>query len=72
VRGGNHLFAVDLESQSVTAPSGKVFHFDIHPGRKEKLLKGLDSVGETLQRTAQIDRYEVGRALSTPWLEAAR
>ncbi len=71
-RGGNHLFAVDLESQTVTAPSGKVFHFDIHPGRKEKLLKGLDSVGETLQRGAQIDRYEQGRALSTPWLETVR
>ena len=71
-RGGNHLFAVDLESQTVTAPSGKVHHFDIHPGRKEKLLKGLDSVGETLQRGAQIDRYEADRALSTPWLETAR
>ena len=71
-RGGNHLFAVDLETQTVTAPSGKVLHFDIHPGRKEKLLKGLDSVGETLQHTDEIDRYESGRALSTPWLEIAR
>ena len=68
-RGGNHLFTVDLEAQTVTAPSGQAFHFDIHPGRKEKLVKGLDSIGETLERAAQIDGYEAARARSTPWLE---
>ncbi|MEI9965129.1 MAG: 3-isopropylmalate dehydratase small subunit [Caulobacteraceae bacterium] len=71
-RGGNHLFTVDLESQTVTSPSGKAFHFDIHPGRKEKLLKGLDSIGETLQRGRQIDTYEEKQALATPWLELAQ
>ena len=70
-RGGNHLFTVDLEAQTVTAPSGQAFHFDIHPGRKEKLVKGLDSIGETLERAPQIDTYEAGRARSTPWLEPA-
>ncbi len=71
-RGGNHMFAVDLETQTVTAPSGKVFTFDIHPGRKEKLIKGLDSVGETLQHVTDIDTYEARRAHATPWLEIAR
>ena len=70
-RGGNHLFSVDLESQTVTSPSGKAFRFDIHPGRKEKLMKGLDSIGETLQHGREIDVYEEKRALSTPWLELA-
>ena len=71
-RGGNHIFAVDLESQTVTSPSGKAFHFDIHPGRKEKLMKGLDSIGETLGHAGEIDGYEKRRAVSTPWLERAR
>ena len=71
-RGGNHLFAVDLEAQTVTAPSGKAFRFEIHPGRKQKLLKGLDSIGETLQHAPDIDRFEAARASSTPWLEPAR
>ena len=71
-RGGNHMFGVDLESQTVTSPSGKVFHFDIHPGRKEKLLKGLDSIGETLHRAPEIDRFETRQAMIRPWLEAAR
>ena len=70
-RGGNHRFSVDLEAQTVTSPSGKVFHFDIHPGRKEKLLKGLDSIGETLQHAAEIDQYEARQAHAAPWLEKA-
>jgi 3-isopropylmalate dehydratase small subunit len=68
-KGGNHLFSVDLEAQSVTAPSGRRFAFDIDPGRKEKLLKGLDAVGETLQHAADIDRFERDRRLARPWLE---
>ncbi len=70
-RGGNHMFAVDLEAQTVTSPSGKVFAFEIHPGRKEKLLKGLDSVGETLQHKGEIDSFESRKAHLTPWLEAS-
>ncbi len=71
-RGGNHLFSVDLESQTVVSPSGRRVHFDIHPGRKEKLLKGLDSIGESLQHAKDIDRFEAERASKTPWLEPAR
>ena len=70
-RGGNHLFGVDLDAQTVTSPSGKVFHFDIHPGRKEKLVKGLDSIGETLLQAPAIDSFEAAHANATPWLEKA-
>jgi 3-isopropylmalate/(R)-2-methylmalate dehydratase small subunit len=67
--GGNHVFSVDLESQTVTAPSGAKYHFEIDPGRKEKMLKGLDAIGETLQHAGDIDVYEMKRAIGTPWLE---
>ena len=70
-KGGNHVFSVDLEAQTVTAPSGQSFHFDIDPGRKEKMLKGLDSIGETLQAAPDISAYESRHALSEPWLERA-
>ncbi len=70
-KGGNHVFSIDLESQSVSAPSGAVFRFDIDPGRKEKMLGGLDSIGETLTRRAAIDAYEARAALAQPWLERA-
>jgi len=67
--GGNHVFSVDLESQTVTAPSGKTFRFEIEPDHKEKLLKGLDAIGETLQHAADIDVFEMKQALTRPWLE---
>ena len=70
-KGGNHVFSVDLEAQKVTAPSGQSFTFDIDPGRKEKLLKGLDSIGETLQAAGEIADYEARRAVDQPWLEVA-
>ncbi len=70
-RGGNHVVSVDLEAQTVTAPDGEVFRFEIDPARKHKMLNGLDAIGETLQRAADIDVYEGRRALDNPWLERA-
>ncbi|MDB5446993.1 MAG: leuD1 [Phenylobacterium sp.] len=70
-KGGNHVMSVDLASQTVTAPSGQSFRFEIDPQRKEKMLKGLDAIGETLQRASAIDVYEMKRALDQPWLERA-
>jgi 3-isopropylmalate/(R)-2-methylmalate dehydratase small subunit len=70
-KGGNHLVTVDLESQTVVSPSGQIFHFDIDPQRKAKMLQGLDSIGETLQAAKDIDLYEMKRALAQPWLEDA-
>jgi 3-isopropylmalate dehydratase/3-isopropylmalate/(R)-2-methylmalate dehydratase small subunit len=70
-KGGNHVFSVDLASQTVTAPSGQTYRFEIDPARKEKLLQGLDSIGETLRRGPDIDAYESRHAMSEPWLEPA-
>jgi 3-isopropylmalate/(R)-2-methylmalate dehydratase small subunit len=70
-KGGNHVFAVDLASQTVTSPSGQQFRFEIDAARKHKLLEGLDAIGETLQHAPDIDVYESRRALDRPWLEPA-
>ena len=70
-KGGNHVFSVDLESQTVISPSGARYTFEIDPGRKEKMLKGLDAIGETLQAADAIDRFEARAALTQPWLERA-
>jgi 3-isopropylmalate dehydratase/3-isopropylmalate/(R)-2-methylmalate dehydratase small subunit len=55
----------------VVSPSGQTFHFEIDPQRKQKMLKGLDAIGETLQAAEAIDVYEMKRALAQPWLEDA-
>ena len=70
-KGGNHIVTVDLEAQTVISPSGKTFPFQIDANRKEKMLKGLDAIGETLQAASSIDTYEGKRAISQPWLERA-
>lgn len=69
-KGGNHMVSIDLAGQTVISPSGQVFHFDIDPVRKDKMLKGLDAIGETLMHASDIDLYESKRALDRPWLEA--
>jgi 3-isopropylmalate dehydratase small subunit len=66
--GPNHIFTVDLGSQTVTAPDGGVHHFDIDPGRKAGLLAGLDEIGESLIHARDIDAFEARRKLAQPWL----
>ena len=70
-KGGNHVFAIDLATQTVTSPSGATFGFEIDPGRKKKMLEGLDAIGETLMAAPAIDDFESRRALGQPWLERA-
>jgi 3-isopropylmalate dehydratase small subunit len=70
-KGGNHFVTIDLAAQTVVSPSGRIFAFEIDPARKEKMLKGLDAIGETLQAAAAIDTYEAKRAVAQPWLERA-
>src|SRR5215469_11143792 len=70
-KGGNHVFSIDLVQQTVTAPTGRVFGFTVDPARKAKLLEGIDAIGETLRREADIGVYETRRALAQPWLERA-
>jgi 3-isopropylmalate/(R)-2-methylmalate dehydratase small subunit len=70
-KGGNHVFSVDLQTQTVTSPSGKAFRFEIDAARKAKLLEGLDAIGETLRGAGDIDVYETRQALTQPWLQPA-
>jgi len=68
--GHNHVFEIDLDSQTVIAPSGERYAFEIDARLKEKMLKGLDAIGETLTRAADIDAFEHKQALQQPWLGA--
>jgi 3-isopropylmalate/(R)-2-methylmalate dehydratase small subunit len=59
---------VDLATQTVTTSDGAPYRFDVDPFRRDCLLKGLDSIGLTLQHETQVSRYEARRAAQTPWL----
>jgi 3-isopropylmalate dehydratase small subunit len=66
-RGANHVFSVDLVAQVVIAPSGVAYTFEIEPGRKHKLLEGLDDIGLTLKRERDIAAFEDMRRIGAAW-----
>ena len=68
-RGANATLTIDLEAQTIKGPDGGEISFDIDPFRKKCLLEGLDDIGLTLQKAAQIDGFESRRALQQPWLQ---
>jgi 3-isopropylmalate/(R)-2-methylmalate dehydratase small subunit len=66
-RGANARLTVDLEKQEIRGPDGGVVKFDIEPFRKHCLLNGLDDIGLTLVKNAQIDAYESKVKATRPW-----
>jgi len=67
-RGANATITIDLEKQEITGPDGGCIKFEIDPFRKECLLKGLDDIGLTMQKSAAIDDYELRQRAQQPWL----
>jgi 3-isopropylmalate/(R)-2-methylmalate dehydratase small subunit len=58
---------VDLEAQIVKA-GNKNFPFTLDEVRRNCLLKGLDSIGLTLQNEADITAYEKKQKSERPWV----
>jgi len=74
-----HLFAsvaahpgyrlhIALGPQTVTAPDGQVFAFELDPFRKDCLLRGLDDISLVLAQSEKIHRYEASARQRQPWL----
>jgi len=67
-RGGNAVFTVDLEDQTITGPDGGEIEFEVHPFLRHCLLHGLDEIGLTLAEAKAIDQFEARHRHSQPWL----
>ena len=67
-KGENARISVDLESQTVTAPDGTAYGFEIDPFKKHCLLNGLDDIGLSLQKIDAIDAFEAAARDRFPWL----
>lgn len=63
-----YRLTVDLERQQVAEPDGDVFAFAIDAGHRERLLRGLDDIGVTLEYAEDIRAYESRRRREAPWL----
>ena len=67
-KGANAVLTIDLEKQTISRPDGEIVHFDIDPFRKHCLVNGLDDIGLTEQKNAEIAGYEQTRRAAKPWL----
>jgi 3-isopropylmalate/(R)-2-methylmalate dehydratase small subunit len=65
-----YQLTVDLQTQTITTPSGRKISFDVDETRKYRLFNGLDDIALTLQQADKIRAYEVERAKRAPWLFA--
>ena len=65
---GNPELTVDLETMEVRGPNGLVFSFELDEFRRKCLLEGLDDIGLTLQKDAEISDFEDSHRRNMPWL----
>jgi 3-isopropylmalate/(R)-2-methylmalate dehydratase small subunit len=63
-----YRLTIDLERQSITAPDGTVYRFEVEAFRKHCLLNGLDDIGLTLQHVGEIREFEAKYRAEQPWL----
>ncbi|MCS6997339.1 MAG: 3-isopropylmalate dehydratase small subunit [Casimicrobiaceae bacterium] len=67
-----YRLTVDLAAQRIERDDGSlVTEFEFDPARKERLLKGLDDIGLTLQYADEIRAFEAKHFASRPWLLGA-
>jgi 3-isopropylmalate/(R)-2-methylmalate dehydratase small subunit len=58
----DYQVTVNLEAQEVHDSVGFSAKFEVDPFRRDCLLRGLDDIGLTLQKTSAIDAFEKAHA----------
>ena len=59
---------IDIQSQTITTPSGKSLKFDINSADKERIILGYDDIGLTLKLDEKITSYENKMKIKKPWI----
>ena len=65
---GTGELRVELERCEITAPSGRVIPFSVHPLQREALLSGRDSIELTLSREPEIEAFQLRDRELRPWV----
>jgi 3-isopropylmalate/(R)-2-methylmalate dehydratase small subunit len=63
-------FTVDLETETISAPDGRVISFRVDAKRRDNLLNGIDDIDLTLQQRDKIQAFEERQRREQPWLSA--
>jgi 3-isopropylmalate/(R)-2-methylmalate dehydratase small subunit len=61
-------FAADLETKTITQPSGQPVAFDLPEFLRQRLLLGLDEVETTLTFAGRINQFQNKDRLDRPWV----
>ena len=69
--GGHATVAVDLETQRVTAPSGRAIAFEAPRTLRGMLLAGIDEIGLTMAACEEIERWRETDRARRPWAYTA-
>nr|WP_321461477.1 3-isopropylmalate dehydratase small subunit [uncultured Cohaesibacter sp.] len=67
-RGANATLTIDLENQVIKGPDGGEISFELDPFKKKCLLEGLDDIGLTMEKIANVDKFETEMAKERPWV----
>ena len=59
---------IDLDAQTVRAPDGRIYRFDIDPFDRYRMLNGLDEIGVTMAYEEQIRQFEVAHFQELDWM----
>ena len=65
-------WTIDLVARAITTPSGRQVPFAIDPQRREMLLDGLDQIGVTRRREAEIAAFQARDRRERPWIYVQR
>ena len=63
-----YRLVIDLEACTLLRPNGESWPFEVDPFRRDCLLKGLDDIGITLERSDAIRSFEDRHRDRFPWL----
>jgi 3-isopropylmalate/(R)-2-methylmalate dehydratase small subunit len=61
-------WTIDLIERAITSPTGRRISFGIDPQRREMLLDGLDQIGVTRRREAEIAAFQSRDRRERPWI----
>ena len=64
---GEGRVSVDLETQTVTAPSGKTYAFTAPTTLRQMLLDGMDEIAVTLSKKAELEAFRSADRERRPW-----
>jgi 3-isopropylmalate/(R)-2-methylmalate dehydratase small subunit len=66
----NLSLQIDVAAKTITAPSGKVIHFELAADRQQALLQGLDDISQTLQHADAIADFQSNDRAARAWIHA--